>query len=185
MNSHYRGRLLRAAGVALVGVAVGLALGKAPRAAARAGRVLHGDWEKQLRSEHRAIKRLCKAMAETEVGEAARRSALLEQVADLLTRHAVEEENIVYPALTAAGVGSEVGDLYDDHAEMKTLIRQLEVMGPEAPEWGPTARSLKALVYRHVRQEEADIFPLLHDGASDGHNAGLTKLVRREAARVV
>ncbi len=185
MHSRYRGRLIRAAGVALVGVAVGLALGKAPRAAAKAGRVLHGDWEKQLKSEHRAIKRLCKAMAETEVGEAAKRSALLEQVADALTRHAVEEENIVYPALTAAGVGSEVGDLFDDHAEMKTLIRQLETMGPEAPEWGPAALSLKGLVYRHIRQEETDIFPLLHDAATDDRNAGLTKLVRREAARVV
>ena len=185
MRVHNRARLVRAAAVALAGVALGLMLGKAPRAAAKAGRVLHGDWEKQLKAEHRAIKRLLKAMAETEVGEAARRSALLEQVSEALTRHAVEEENIVYPALSATGAGGEVGDLFDDHAEMKTLIRQLEVMGPEAPEWGTTAKSLKTLVYRHVRQEEQSCFPLLHNQTSDGENEGLTRLVRREAARVV
>ena len=185
MDASKTGRLIGAVGVAALGVAAGLAIGGARRAAAKAAVSLQGDWEKQLKREHRGVRRLVKAMAESDIGEAPRRAALLGELAETLTRHAVEEENIVYPALASSGVGGEVGDLFDDHAEMKTLIRQLETMGPEAVEWGPTAKSLKTLVYRHVRQEEQSCFPLLHDQTSDGANQGLTRLVRREAARVV
>ncbi len=184
MNPSKTGRLIGAVGVAALGVAAGLAIGGARRAAAKAAVSLQGDWEKQLKREHRSVRRLLKAMAETEIGEAPRRATLLAELAETLTRHAVEEENVIYPALRSAGAGAAVKGLLADHAGMKTMIRRLEETSLEDPEWQERAKTLKALVYRHVREEERDMFPLLHESADPDANEKLTRLVRREAARV-
>ena len=184
MDASKTGRLIGAVGVAALGVAAGLAIGGARRAAAKAAVSLQGDWEKQLKREHRGVRRLVKAMAESDIGEAPRRAALLGELAETLTRHAVEEENVIYPALRAVGAGDAVRGLLADHAGMKTMIRRLEETSLEDPDWQEKAKALKALVYRHVLQEERDMFPLLHDGGDPNANEKLTKLVRREAARV-
>jgi hemerythrin-like domain-containing protein len=184
MRSNHAGRVLGALGAAALGMFAVLAVGRAKRAAAKAVVVLHGDWEGQLKTEHRAVKRMLKAMVETEIGDAAKRSALLAELADALTRHAVEEENVVYPALRGLGAVEEVHALLQDHADMKTMIRQLEEAGPEDPAWEDRARSLKRLVERHIRVEEKDAFPRLHTDPEPGTNEKITRLVRREGAKV-
>ena len=184
MRSNRAGHLIGTLGAAALGVFAVLALGRAKRAAAKAVVVLHGDWEGQLKSEHRGVKKLLKAMVETEIGDAARRSALVQEVGDALTRHAVEEENVVYPALRNLGAVEQAQALTQDHADMKTLIRQIEEAGPEDPEWETRARALKRLVERHIRVEEKDAFPRLHTSPAPGGNEKITRLVRREGAKV-
>jgi len=184
MRPNGAGRLLGAAGAAALGVFAVLAFGRAKRAATEAGMALHGDWEGQLTAEHRAVKRLLKAMVETQIGEGAKRSGLVEDIGDLLTRHAVEEENVVYPALRKAGAGAEVQALTQEHAQMKSLLRELEEAGPEDPAWDDRAKGLKRLVERHIRKEEKAMFPLLAGAATDGANEKLTRLVRREGMKL-
>ncbi len=181
MSPINKGRL---AAAAALGVLAGLAIGRTGKVAAKAKMLLHGDWEGQLKAEHRAVRKLLKAMVETDIGEAPKRAALLAETADVLTRHAVEEENVIYPALRAAGAGEAVKGLLADHAGMKTLIRRLEDTSLEDPEWEARAKALKVLAYRHMLQEERDLFPLLHDHADRAETHKLTRLVRREAARV-
>ena len=184
MNARMTGRLIGAAGAAALGVAAGLAVGRARKAVAKASMALSGDWDNQLKAEHRAVKKLLKAMAETELEEAPKRAALLETVSDLLTRHAVEEENVIYPALRECGLTSAVKTQLDDHADMRTMIRELEALAPEDPQWAEAAKRLKKLVYRHVRQEEQELFPVLHERALAGDNDRLTHLMRREGLKV-
>ena len=183
MKARTTGRVIAAAGVAAIGIAAGLALSRTRRTALKAVMVLTGDWEKQLKSEHRAVKRLLKAMSDSEPGETAKRAALLESVDDALTRHALEEEKVIYPALKTAGAGEAVEQLYADHGEMKTLTRSLHELAGEDPRWLDQVKALQRLVQKHVRREE-DLFPLLHELGDDERNRTLTGLVRREAARV-
>ena len=185
MNSRMTGRLIGAAGAAALGVLAGLTLGRARKAVAKASMALTGDWEKQMKAEHRALKKVLKAMTDSELEDAAGRAALLATEADLLTRHTVEEENIIYPALRACGLTGAVKAQLDDHADMRAMIRDLEQTAPEDPAWSATAVRLKTLVNRHVRQEEQELFPMLHDGAAiGGDNDRLTHLVRREGLKV-
>ena len=181
MSPVNRGRMLLAAAI---GVLIGLAIARTRKVTSKARMVLNGDWEGQLKAEHRAVRRLLKGMVDTEVEDGPRRAALLAEVADTLTRHAVEEENVIYPALRAAGAGKVVDDLLADHAGMRTLIRRLEGTSLEDPAWAAGARALKDLVHRHMREEERDHFPLLHDTASDEETETLTRLVRHEGGRV-
>ena len=184
MNTRMTGRLIGAAGAAALGVVAGLSLGRARRAVARASMALSGDWEGQMKAEHKALKKMLQAMAGTGVADAAERAALLATASDALTRHAVEEENVIYPALRACGLTSAVKTQLDEHADMRAMIRELQTLSPEDPSWTQTAKRLKALVTRHVRQEEQDLFPALHDGGLDGENDRLTQLVRSEGLKV-
>ena len=176
-------RLIGAAGVAAIGLLAGMAIGRAKKTAVKAHMLLSGDWERQLKSEHRAVKALLRAMVAPEAGATAR-AALLEQVADALTRHAVEEENVVYPALKAVGAPAEARQLFAEHAEMKTMIRDLKELNPDDPRWTAGATALKDLIYRHVREEENELFPLLHEIEGDDRNQALTKMMQKEGVRV-
>ena len=184
MRSNAAGRLIGTVGAAALGVFAVLALRRAKHVAAKTIVALHGDWEGQLKAEHRGVRRMLKAMVETEIGDAAKRSALVQELGDALTRHAVEEENVVYPALRNLGLVDQTQALTQDHADMKALIRQLEEAGPEDPAWETRARALKRLVERHIRVEEKDAFPRLHTTPAVGGNEKITRLVRREGAKV-
>jgi hemerythrin-like domain-containing protein len=184
MNARMTGRLIGAAGAAALGVVAGLSVARARKAVAKASMALTGDWEKQMKAEHRGLRKVLKAMVDSDATDAAAREALVATASDLLTRHAVEEENIIYPALRACGMTSAVRAQLDDHADMRALIRRLESLAPEDPVWLDVAGQLKALVYRHVRQEEQELYPVLHDGALAGDNDRLTQLVRREGLKV-
>jgi hemerythrin-like domain-containing protein len=184
MNARMTGRLIGAAGAAALGVVAGLTLGRARRAVAKASMALTGDWEKQMKAEHKALKKVLRAMADSATEDAAKRAALVESAADLLTRHAVEEENVIYPAIRACGLTSAVKAQLADHADMRQMIRELKALSLEDPSWKDIARRLKKLVYRHVRQEEQELFPVLHDSRFSAENERLTDLVRAEGLKV-
>ena len=184
MNARMTGRLIAAAGAAALGVVAGLSFGRARKAVAKASMALTGDWEKQMKADHRALKKLLKEMADSSMEDAAQRAALLAQASEVLTRHTLEEENIIYPALETRGMTTAVKAQLDDHADMRSMIRVLEETAPEDPDWSKAAKRLKTLVYRHVRREEQVLFPMLHDSAMAEDNDRLTHLVRREGLRV-
>lgn len=184
MNARNTGRLLGLAGAAALGVMAGVALARSGRAAFRLKSRLHGDWFGHLKAEHRVVRKLLKAMTHAEFEEPARRAALLEKVSELLTRHAVEEENVVYPALSGMGEGGEATDLVDDHAGMKALLRELQALAPEDPRWREQARALRKAFDKHVREEEDEVFPVLRERLGETENAKLTRLVAREGVRL-
>jgi hemerythrin superfamily protein len=182
MNARGAARTLGLATAMAIGVAAGVALSRSGRVAFKAKSRLHGDWLGHLRSEHRVIRKLLKSMSHAEFADPTRRAALLEKVADILTRHAVEEENVVYPALTAMGL--DASHLVDDHAEMKLLIRALQSLPLEDVRWREEAKVLRRSFDKHSREEEEEIFPLLRETLPDDENAKLTKLVQREGVRL-
>jgi hemerythrin superfamily protein len=181
MNARSNVRFVALASAVALGVMAGVALARSKRLAFRARSRLQGDWLGHLKAEHRVMRRLLKSMTHADFEHAPRRAALLEKVGELLTRHAVEEENVVYPALAAIGAD---GALLDDHAEMKTLVRDLQALPLEDARWIEQARALRKLFHRHMREEEEEIFPLLRERLGEAENEKMTKLVTREGVRV-
>jgi hemerythrin-like domain-containing protein len=172
------------AGAAALGLFAGLALGRGKKTVAQATTHLHGDWFGVLKSEHRTVQKLLKALTGTDFGDAARRTLLLEKIGDALTRHAVKEENIVYPALRAADPDRAAG-LYEDHAEMKALLRELKELAPEDPLWERKARAYRKLIESHIKEEEKELFPAFHASLDDVDNEKLTKQLNREGLKLV
>jgi len=171
-------------GAAALGVVAGLALGRGKKTVAQATTALHGDWLGVLKAEHRAVQKLLKAMTDTDFGDAARRTLLLEKIGDALTRHAVKEENILYPALREADPDRAAG-LYADHAEMKALLRELKELAPEDPQWERKARAYRKLIEGHIRAEEKVLFPPFHAALDPVANEKLTKQMNREGSKLL
>ena len=171
-------------GAAAVGLVAGLALGRGKKTVVQAATALHGDWFGVLKAEHRAVQKLLKAMTDTDFGDAARRTLLLEKIGDALTLHAVKEENVLYPALRAADPDRPAG-LYEDHADMKSLLRELKELAPEDPLWERKAKAFRKLIEAHIKEEEKELFPAFHAGLDDIANEKLTKQLNREGAKLL
>ena len=172
------------AGAAALGLVAGLALGRGRKTVAKAANALHGDWLGVLKAEHKAVRKLLKAMTDSDFGDAARRALLVEKLGDALTRHAVQEENVIYPAIQAAG-SSAAPDLFDEHAEMKTRLRELRELAPEDASWEKQAKALRKLIEGHIREEEKDIFPAFHQALDAVANEKLTRQLNREGLKLV
>ena len=93
------------AGALGVGFITAFALLNSKKAAVSASSALQGDWFDGLFAEHRRIERLFKQITETTDTQTAKRGRLLEALNALLTRHSLQKENVLYPALRGHGPG--------------------------------------------------------------------------------
>jgi hemerythrin superfamily protein len=175
------GRL--ATGAAL-GLFAGLALPQARKAVVQAPSLAAGDWVDALTAEHRMVQKHFEALLETRHDETARREILMAKIAAALTKHAVEEENVVYPALTEAGHADQARHLIEDHGQMKTYLYDLRRLSPRDMEWIGRARQLWNALEKHMLEEETKIFPAFRDALSAEENVKLTKMMHWEGFKV-
>lgn len=83
-----------------------------------------------------------------------------------LTVHAEAEEQVVYPAVRPFYGDSDVQELYDEQAEMKTMLDQIKAMDPAKQEFKDAVDRLKEAVMDHVRQEESTMFAAIRNNCS-------------------
>ena len=167
-----------------VGAIAGLALSQGRKLAMQAPSIAAGDWTDALRTEHRMVEKLFETLLGTREDETMKRNGLLGKIAYALTKHATQEENVIYPALKRSQPDGAAGHLVDDHAQIKTFIFELKEMETSDPRWIVRAREFQQLIEHHVREEEDEIFPALFSSLSQEENARLTKLMNWEGYKV-
>jgi hemerythrin superfamily protein len=84
-----------------------------------------------------------------------------------LTVHAEAEEQVVYPAVRSFYGENDTQELYDEQAEMKTMLESLKSMNPNSGEFKTQLQRLKDAVMDHVRQEESTMFAAIRNNCSD------------------
>ena len=91
------------------------------------------------------------------------------QICTELTKHALAEEEIFYPAVRAAGKDKE--DLVDEaaveHASAKDLIVQIMQMEASEDLFDAKVKVLSELIEHHVKEEEEEMFPNARDAGLD------------------
>lgn len=136
-----------------------------------------GDAFQMLIDDHKKVAALMQQIASTD--DPSKRMSLLRQLADALTRHAVAEENVVYPAVRQMSLtGIDAMSAVKDHADIKTYLYVLENTTDNA-EWKEQFGELQEEVKSHVASEEKDMFPALRDKLSTEQLAKLTQAVNR------
>lgn len=170
----------RMAGALAVGALAGLALSQGRKLMAQGPAIMAGDWSDALKTEHRMVETLFEQLLGTSEDQAMKRNGLLAKIAYALTKHATEEENVIYPALKRHQPDGAADHLAHDHAEIKRFIFELKEMEASDPRWIIRAREFQQLVEHHVREEEDEIFPALFASLSQEENARLTKLMNWE-----
>lgn len=112
-----------------------------------------------LKKDHQTVSGI---FDELEAGDAAARRQVFPRLKQELDAHAHIEEAIFYPALKGRPETTElVAEAYAEHAEVKSLLAQLEqglgAAGDDA--WLEQLTDLRDSVEHHVEEEETELFP--------------------------
>jgi iron-sulfur cluster repair protein YtfE (RIC family) len=175
----------------VIGAAGAVVLGKVlPLAFANAVGTVRGirggDPFKGLIREHRELLSLLDKMERTPADNPAKRMALFLAFKRTIGKHAMAEEDIVYPLLQHDGEREqEARKLYEEHAKMKVLLFELERSADDQQQWINNVRALRNEIVPHTRREEQVEFPELKARLNRVKTAELSRKIEQEEALVV
>ncbi len=136
--------------------------------------------------QHRELLSLLTKMEQTPKESPFKRMALFVKFKRTIGKHALAEEDIVYPWLQDdTERASETEKLYREHARMKVLLFELERAMKEDEPWIARARDLYSEIEPHARQEEEIEFPRLRSLMDAKGTAELSRKIREEEALIV
>lgn len=171
-------------GAAAAGMAVGLFANLGRKAAVQAPTALAGDWDEALAAEHAATLKLFDALQATTEKNSTKRSMLLMQLKHALAKHALQEENAVYPALRDGGQKEQADHLNHDHGYVKQFLYDLGNMPKDSPAFLTKVADFRAAIEEHVAEEENSIFPALKAKLSPEMNKALTLAMNKEGFKL-
>ncbi|WP_244849383.1 hemerythrin domain-containing protein [Caballeronia sp. SL2Y3] len=120
------------------------------------------DALKILEEDHRAVEQLFEAFDRAPKDDLERKSTLVQRACELLTIHAIVEEELLYPAAREAFGSDEekidVEEAYVEHYLVKTLIEKFTQLKAGDEGFDATFRVLKENVMHHVEEEESELF---------------------------
>ena len=128
-----------------------------------------------LRDDHREVVELFQRIeaipsdAPSESDQMKQRRALFEQVSTELSRHAIAEEELLYPLVRVKiPNGNELADhALEEHQQVKETLARLEKMSLDNLDFEGEFRTLVTTITDHVDDEEAELFPLLQAHLDD------------------
>jgi hemerythrin superfamily protein len=167
-----------------VGFLLGIAANPTRKAVLQTAEAATGDWYDILKAEHRGVEKAFDALLETKPHETRRRQILLTQIAHALNKHAVTEENVIYPALRKhdAEAAKELGS---EHLDIKADLSALQYdLEKDEPAWAGKAERLRDLIVEHARDEEERIFPPFRESLTDEENASLNRRLHWEGLKI-
>jgi hemerythrin superfamily protein len=167
-------------GAAVAGAAVGLAANMGRKLFVQMTSGATGDWVDALTTEHEMALAIFDKIEATADDQTMMRSHLLAKLKYALTKHALEEENVVYPALRQAGLTEEADELSSEHGYVKTYLYELETLPNDSPEWLARVRDFRTMIEEHMEEEENDIFPRFRSRLSDEQNAKISAMMNKE-----
>ena len=154
------------------------------KAAVQAPTFLAGDWDDALKAEHAATLKVFDLIEATDDTQTHRRSLHLVQLKHALAKHAIQEENTIYPALRDAGEIEGADELTKEHGYVKQYLYDLENMPKEGPAFLEKVRAFRAEIEDHMREEEEELFPALKARLSAEENKELTLAMNKEGFKL-
>jgi hemerythrin superfamily protein len=137
-----------------------------------------------LEEEHRAVEKLFEAFERADENDLERKATLVQRACELLTMHAIVEEEILYPAAKDAldkDDKDDVNEAYVEHFLVKTLIEKFTTMQAGDEGFDATFKVLTECVNHHVEEEESELFPELRKAKLDLVSMGERIAKRHEA----
>ena len=167
-------------GAAVAGAAAGLAANMGRKLFVQMTSGATGDWLDALKTEHQMALAIFDKIEATDDSQTTMRSHLLAKLKYALTKHALEEENVVYPALRQANFATDADHLGEEHGYVKTYLYELETLPNDSPEWLARVRDFRQMIEGHMREEENEIFPRFRELLSEEQSAKITAMMNKE-----
>ncbi|MDR5747624.1 hemerythrin domain-containing protein [Caballeronia sp. LZ029] len=137
-----------------------------------------------LEADHRAIEQLFDAFERAERNDFERKNALVQRACELLTIHAIVEEEMLYPVAQNALAEDQridVDEAYVEHFLVKTLIERFANLKAGDDGFDATFKVLKENTTHHIEEEETTLFPEVRKTQMDLVAIG-AKMAARKAA---
>ncbi len=145
-----------------------------------------GDPFAGLIRQHRLFLSLLDKMERLPASDWAKRKFLFLAFKRTIGKHAMAEEDILYPLLkTDAERHEETAKLHREHASMKIHLFELERAIHQDQEWSDAARALRSEIEPHAREEEETEFPRVRALLDQARTAQLSRKIRQEEALIV
>jgi hemerythrin superfamily protein len=140
----------------------------------------------RLKQDHRQILAILDQMVEREDDSTMSQGALFLSLKRTLAKHALAEEDVVYPVLhERAHAVEEAKKLYSEHADMKVHLYGLEDALKQGLGWDTRVQALRSLIRRHVEDEESVQFPRLEALMDEQLSRATPAQIRREKAMIL
>jgi len=172
------------AGAALAGAAIGIAANVGRKLFVQFSGAASGDWADALKAEHALTRGLFDKIEATDDSQGVVRGLLLMKLKYALTKHAHEEESVIYPALRDANMAHDADALNGEHGYVKTYLYELETISNTSPEWLARVRDFRTMIEEHMRMEEDEVFPAFRKVLSAEQNARLTSMMNKEGFKM-
>ncbi len=179
-----RGQTGVIAAAAVAGAAVGLAANMGRKLFVQFASTGGARWDEALANEHRMTLMTFDKIEATSDDQTTMRSHLLAKLKYQLTKHALEEENVIYPALRQANIAHDADSLEGEHGYVKTYLYELETMPNGSAEWLARVRDFRTMIEEHMRMEEEEVFPTLATSLSEAQSSRLTAMMNKEGAKI-
>ena len=179
-----RGQTGAIAAAAVAGAAVGLAANFGRKFLIQGMGSAAGDWADVLTAEHQAALAIFDKIEATDDDQTTTRSHLLMKLKYALTKHAHQEESVIYPALREANSAHDADALNAEHGYVKTYLYELETMPNDSAEWLARVRDFRSMIKEHMRMEEDEVFPKFRNSLSEEQNSKLTAMMNKEGFKL-
>jgi hemerythrin superfamily protein len=179
-----RGQTGVIAAAAVAGAAVGLAANMGRKLFVQFASTGGARWDEALANEHRMTLMTFDKIEATSDDQTTMRSHLLAKLKYQLTKHALEEENVIYPALRQANIAHDADSLEGEHGYVKTYLYELETMPNDSAEWLARVRDFRTMIEEHMRMEEEEVFPTLSNSLSEAQSSRLTAMMNKEGTKI-
>jgi len=171
-------------GAAVAGAAVGLAANYGRKVLAQSPSFMAGNWDDALKAEHKMTLALFDQLEASGDNAAATRAGLVIKIKYALSKHALQEENVIYPAMREANEAHDADELNGEHGYVKTYLYELENMDKTAPDFLARVRAFRSLLEGHIRNEEDNIFPRLRATLSKEQNRKISLAMNKEGLKL-
>lgn len=171
-------------GAAVAGAAVGLAANRGRKMLMQSPAFMSGNWDDALKAEHKMTLALFDQLEATGDDAPGTRAGLVMKLKYALGKHALEEENVVYPAMREANEAHDADELNAEHGYVKTYLYELENMAKDSPDFLARVRDFRTLLEGHIRNEEDNVFPRLRAAMSPEQNRRITLAMNREGLKL-
>jgi hemerythrin-like domain-containing protein len=169
---------------AAAGIATGLVANLLRKAVVQAPTVIAGSWDKALAAEHAAALKIFDLLEKTDEKATGRRSFLLMQLKHAISKHAFQEENVVYAMMRDQGLSEGADQLNHEHGYVKQYFFDLGEMPKDDLTWLPKLKDFRGMIEKHMREEEDDLFPKLRRQLSDEQNKHITFAMNKEGLKL-
>jgi len=169
---------------AAAGIVTGLLANLVRKAAVQGPTLAAGRWDKALAAEHAAALKLFDLLERTDDRATTRRTVLLMQLKHAISKHAFQEENVVYAQMRDEGLAEAADHLNHEHGYVKQYFFDLGEMSKSDPAWLPKLKEFRTLIEQHMREEEEDLFPRLRGRLSDAQNKHITAAMNKEGLKL-